>query len=131
MAVCRLDFKLVQSAYFTEPSDQSCWFYLRFLVAFLATQPSIAAASYDRMLDEQLAAISQLLAIEPSAALALGTWVHLALLRRDRRGHGRAEAAAEEDEEIAGRLATLAAVDGLRRGMYAEMRGRLTSRTSG
>lgn len=68
------DLKLLKSVYFTEPADQSAWFYLRWLLAF-ADRHTRLARDWTR---SELQNIEELLAIEPDAPLALFTWVHLA-----------------------------------------------------
>lgn len=67
------DLKLIKSAYFTEPADQSCWFYLRWIIDFGARWFEKKA-----LLEQELDSINELLAIEPEAPLALYTWVNLA-----------------------------------------------------
>lgn len=69
------DLKLIKAAYFTEPADQSCWFYLRWLVDFAVQR---FGDPEEELVKRELASISELLAIEPEAPLALSAWIDLA-----------------------------------------------------
>lgn len=73
-AIVAADLKLIRSAYFTEPADQSCWFYLIWLLEFATSQFNDSEGLLARELDH----LSELLAMEPEAPLALSAWINLA-----------------------------------------------------
>ena len=104
------DLKLIKSAYFTEPADQSCWFYLRWIIYFGTRWFEKKA-----LLEQELDNINELLVIEPEAPLALYTWVNLA------KELGLASNLIEPKLEI------LKRVDPLRIGMYNSLLSNLTS----
>lgn len=99
-----LDFKLIKSAYFTEPADQSCWFYLRWLVNFAAPRLQ------EDVLERELQTILQLFSLEPDSPLALDTY--LALCKKVKRPP-------EEVERIKGYFAQIS--DPLRKNMHKSL----------
>jgi len=60
------DFRMIKSAYFTEPADQSCWWYLRWLVDF-ASKHCPCGDDELALAKRELANIEELLSIEPEA----------------------------------------------------------------
>lgn len=102
-----LDLKLLRSAYYTEPRDQSCWFYLRWLLHFARDRFGL---DFARPLEgEELESLGQLLAMEPTAVLALSAWIWIA----SRRG-------GELEIATGPKLEQLQTSDPLREGMYRD-----------
>jgi geranylgeranyl transferase type-2 subunit alpha len=101
------DLKLIKSAYFTEPADQSCWFYLRWLVNFASERFGDRVERYTAELNN----ISELLSIEPEAPLVLSAWIHFAI------------EAGLPAKDIQEKRVILARVDPLRSGMHISCEG--------
>lgn len=82
------DLKLVRSAYFTEPYDQSCWFYLRWLFGkhipemeqhlkveqhSKSENDHVINMSVDSLLCDEIKSIKELIEQEPNCSLAICT----------------------------------------------------------
>jgi len=69
------DLRLVRSAYYTEPSDQSCWFYLSWLLGtfVVSNRERLASLDVTRLIEEEIGSIRELLSVEPSCSLAVFT----------------------------------------------------------
>lgn len=99
----RDDLDLIKSAYFTEPQDQSCWFYLRWLCEFAIEQKLYEPG---QLFKEQIDSIDELLTVEPDCSLALAAWLHFAK-RLDL-----------SPEAIKKRVTHLVRIDPLRQGLW-------------
>lgn len=120
------DLKLLKSAYFTEPADQSAWFYLRWLLDF-AVQHNIKYAC--ELVKGELSNIDELLVIEPDAPLALYTWAQLARKMLMRKGQSEGKDGDDDEEKekdgikdkLRERLQRLCLLDPMRAKMYQSM----------
>ncbi|KJE97250.1 geranylgeranyltransferase type II [Capsaspora owczarzaki ATCC 30864] len=119
------EFDMVQSACFTEPEDQSAWFYYRWLlgkgknVALADTTSSKTTHQLSpgtrEVLESELGAFRELLELEPDSKWAILTSL-LLMHAIDMRAHR---------EEILTSLDRLRAVDPCRRRYYNDLRTRL------
>lgn len=100
------DLNLIKNAYFTDPSNQGSWFYLRWLVQFCLEWKG---EERDVILQSQLDDVDELLSVEPDCALALFFWVDFAIKLTDK-----------PVERITERLHLLMDKDSHRRGMYRD-----------
>jgi geranylgeranyl transferase type-2 subunit alpha len=97
------DLALVRSAYYTEPYDQSCWFYLKWLLCTFvhARANDLGSLSVPELISQEIRNIKELVKLEPGCSLAVCTLLELGDL----------------DASV-----TKSSVDyGLRRGMFTEM----------
>lgn len=78
-AVLQTDLEMIRAAYYTEPKDQSSWFYLRWILDHIHRDQSLLDEEEDfqSLLMKQIKSIEELLEMEPEASLALSTWVYL------------------------------------------------------
>lgn len=106
--------KLIKSAYFTEPADQSVWFYLHWLIDVKSESEEERRA----LIEAELANISELLAIEPEAPLALLAWSQLAMTSGVRQAETKAH------------LETLCRIDPQRLGYYSDLLQELPGTTT-
>jgi geranylgeranyl transferase type-2 subunit alpha len=107
--------KLIKSAYFTEPADQSVWFYLHWLIDAKSAIGLLSEVERCTLIEAELANISELLAIEPEAPLALLAWCQLAM------------AASIRQAETKAHLDTLCRIDPQRLGYYSDLLQELPS----
>lgn len=70
------ELQFVRQAFYTEPDVQSAWFYHKWLLAGAPAQGNRAVVRPD-LLEGELAACEELLAIEPEARYALQAKVHI------------------------------------------------------
>jgi len=63
----QLEFELVQNAFYTEPSDQSAWFYLRWLVTKSCELLANDSTLKNQILETELKKCKELLEIEPNS----------------------------------------------------------------
>lgn len=61
-----VDLKLVRNAYYTEPADQSAWFYLKWLIQ-ASKQLDANDSAWTDMVKNEITNLNELLSIEPDA----------------------------------------------------------------
>lgn len=79
-ALIEQECSVIENAIFTEPDDQSAWWYQQFLFTWLLSQYNelgISLESYVQSLEQQIATVQSLLEIEPNSRWAMNSLVFL------------------------------------------------------
>jgi len=87
--VLNKEFELVQHAFYTEPSDQSAWFYYRWLMDSICESSNLMIRPLDSeqisILERQLVSIQELMTVEPNCKWPILTCIFLMMrLGKDR-----------------------------------------------
>lgn len=125
---------IVENAIFTEPDDQSAWWYQQFLCTWSLTKYEESAkdlASFVEFLEKQISVVQALLEIEPGSRWAMNSLVFLLEILEQVRGKALSvEMARSTEESVLMRkvlLEKLVEVDPNHKNRYSYILRKLTS----
>lgn len=118
----KVEFSIVENATFTDPYDQSAWWYHRFLIKFLERgSPGLQEEDKEpiiSLLKDQIELFKTLMDFESSCKWTIDAILHLSIMLRVWEGGGPTESISEEERELVVQLQKL---DPLRTQRYRAM----------